>query len=561
MAFGRHDALVAEHLAAFGGGRPKDQGEGDSAFAVFARASDAIGCAVALQRALSVEDWPGSAVIRVRIALHTGEAELANGNYKGSAVHRCARLRGLADGGQIVVSEAVVQIARDQLPDDVTLLDLGVHALRGLVHPEHVYQLCHPELPADFPPLQSAAGRPRDLPSGADVRVPAALQSSGEGAFVGRVAELADLSDAWESAGTRGARIVLIRGEAGIGKSRLAAEFAMTVHERGATVLFGRCDEEALRPYQPFAEALSTYLRALPGDELQYRLGRSAVELGRLVPELTDSVPGLVDTAWSDAESQRFRLFEAVATLLAELAASAPALLVVDDLHWADNATLLLVRHLARHADAGKLVILGTYREENARLSSPFGDMLVTLDRAHVVTHVDVGGLDDAEVADLLEGSTTASRGAMLELAGGCATRRRAIRSSSARCWAAWATTARCSMPRASRWLVESSVDWASRVACVGSLRSVWRGCRSGRTRTHRSVGSRTRIHVDVVGAVTDADEERVLDVLEEAVHSGAGPRSALPGGRLHVLARLGASDALRRTDGGPPRATAPSCG
>ena len=173
VAFGRHDALVAEHLASFGGGRPKDQGEGDSAFAVFARASDAIGCAVALQRALSVEDWPGSAVIRVRIALHTGEAELANGNYKGSAVHRCARLRGLAHGGQIVVSEAVVQIVRDQLPDDVTLLDLGVHALRGLVHPEHVYQLCHPELPADFPPLQSAAGRPRDLPSGADVRVPA----------------------------------------------------------------------------------------------------------------------------------------------------------------------------------------------------------------------------------------------------------------------------------------------------------------------------------------------------------------------------------------------------
>ena len=296
----------------------------------------------------------------------------------------------------------------------------------------------------------------------------------------------------------------------------------MTVHERGATVLFGRCDEEALRPYQPFAEALSTYLRVLPGDELQYRLGRSAVELGRLVPELTDSVPGLVDTAWSDAESQRFRLFEAVATLLAELAASAPALLVVDDLHWADNATLLLVRHLARHADAGKLVILGTYREENARLSSPFGDMLVTLDRAHVVTHVDVGGLDDAEVADLLEGSTTASRGAMLELArrlrdetegnpfficqmlGRLGDNGEMLDAEGQQ--VAGGELGRLGVPSGVRGLVAQRVarlaDPAERVLTAASV--------VGREFTF-----------DVVGAVTDADEERVLDVLEEAVHAG----------------------------------------
>ena len=102
-AFARHDALVAEHLASFGGGRPRDQGEGDSAFAVFARASDAVECALALQRSMYAETWPEGATIRVRMALHTGEAELSKGNYKGSAVHRCARLRGLAHGGQIVV--------------------------------------------------------------------------------------------------------------------------------------------------------------------------------------------------------------------------------------------------------------------------------------------------------------------------------------------------------------------------------------------------------------------------------------------------------------------------
>jgi class 3 adenylate cyclase len=105
VAFERHDALVAEHLASFGGGRPRDQGEGDSAFAVFALARDALGCALALQRLMCAEAWPDGATIRVRMALHTGEAELSSGNYKGSAVHRCARLRGLAHGGQIVVSD------------------------------------------------------------------------------------------------------------------------------------------------------------------------------------------------------------------------------------------------------------------------------------------------------------------------------------------------------------------------------------------------------------------------------------------------------------------------
>src|SRR5437667_385048 len=252
VAFERHDALVAEHLASFGGGRPRDQGEGDSAFAVFARASEALGCALALQRAMFAEPWPEDATIRVRMALHTGEAELSKGNYKGSAVHRCARLRGLAHGGQIVLSESTAQIVRDQLAGDVTLRDMGVHELRGLLHPEHVYQLCHPELPTDFPPLQSGSGRPRDLLVGGQVPMPAP----------------------------------------------------------------------------------------------------------------SDRVPGLAQPGWSDADAERFRLFEAVATFLMELRVGAPALLVIDDLHWADRATLLLVRHLARHADLAGLVVLATCRDE-----------------------------------------------------------------------------------------------------------------------------------------------------------------------------------------------------
>ena len=524
VALERHDALVAEHLASYGGGRPRDQGEGDSAFAVFARASEALGCALALQRAMFAEPWPDDATIRVRMALHTGEAELSKGNYKGSAVHRCARLRGLAHGGQIVLSEATAQVVCDQLSGDVTLRDMGVHELRGLLHPEHVYQLCHPELPTEFPPLQSGSGRPRDLLVGGQVPLPAPLASSGGGVFVGRDAELAELEVEWDTPNAIGARMVLISGEPGIGKSRLAAQFAATVHERGATVLFGRCDEEALRPYQPFAEALSNYLRAFPADQLQYRLGRFVTELGRLVPELSDRVPGLAQPGWSDADAERFRLFEAVAAFLMELRLGAPVLLVLDDLHWTDKATLLLVRHLARHADLAGLVVLATYREEGASLPTPFADTLMALDREHSATHIRLRGLEDADVTALLDTTTSGGHPDSRTLALGRTLREGtegnpffigemlrhlaesgAIYEQDGR-WVSDARLDRLEVPRGVRGVVAQRVarliEPANRVLAAAAV-----------------IGREFRF--EVLAAVMDLDEESVLETLDDAVHAG----------------------------------------
>jgi class 3 adenylate cyclase len=522
-AFERHDALVAEHLASCGGARPRDQGEGDSAFAVFARASAAVACALALQRALYAEAWPPGASIRVRMALHTGEAELANGNYKGSAVHRCARLRGLAHGGQIVMSEATAQIVRDQLPRDVTLRDMGVHELRGLVRSERVYQLCHPELPGDFPPLQSGSGRPRDLPTGLQVPLPASLANRGEDAFVGRRAELAALERQWRTTGPLGARLVLVGGEAGIGKTRLAAQFAATAHERGSTVLFGRCDEEALRPYQPVAEALSSYLHALPADSIQYRLGRSATELSTLVPELSDRVPGAVGSSWSDAGSMRFRMFEAVALLLTELGTAAPVLLVLDDLQWADRATLLLVRHLTRHADLGRVLLLATHRDEATSSLTPFADMLIELDREHVVSHVRLTGLDDADVMALLDPGTRERPGARaLALAqtlrdgtdGNPFFVRETLRHLAENGdiyqedgkWVASTRLNRLGVPTGVRGVVAQRLarfsDAANRVFAAAAV-----------------IGREFRL--DVLNAVTDLDEESLFETLDDAVRAG----------------------------------------
>jgi len=399
VAFARHDALVTEHLEAFGGSRPRDQGEGDSALAVFARASDALGCAIVLQRSLHAEPWPAGAIIRVRMALHTGEAELANDNYKGSAVHRCARLRGLAHGGQVLLSDATAQLVRDHLPRDVTLRDMGTHELRGLHHAEHTFQVCVRDLPSEFPPLKSASVGPRDLLVGAAVPLPPAL-SPDDDVFVGRGAELAALHTAWDAADG----LLFVSGEPGIGKSRLAGCFAAEVHSSDATVLFGRCDEEALRPHQPFAEALSEYLRLYPDDELQYRLGRSAADLARLLPELTDRAP-TIEPQTRDTESDRFRSFDALAVFLSELGANARVLLVLDDLQWADAATLLLLRHVARHTDPARVTMLATYRQQPESARTPFASTLVDLDREHRGAHVELTGLTEPEVAALLGSS------------------------------------------------------------------------------------------------------------------------------------------------------------
>jgi class 3 adenylate cyclase len=163
-ALTRHDALAAAVIQQHEGYLVKHRGEGDSLFAVFARAADAVAAAVALQQSLGAEAWPADAAPRVRMALHTGDAALRDGDYFGAAVNRCARLRAVAHGGQLLLSSATQELVRDSLPEEVSLRDLGEHRLRDLARPERVFQLLHTDLPADFPPLASLNTLPNNLP-------------------------------------------------------------------------------------------------------------------------------------------------------------------------------------------------------------------------------------------------------------------------------------------------------------------------------------------------------------------------------------------------------------
>jgi predicted ATPase/class 3 adenylate cyclase/DNA-binding CsgD family transcriptional regulator len=197
------DATLAELLTLYNGVRPVEQGEGDSFVLAFARASDAVACALALQRA-------PLAPIRLRIGVNTGEIQLRDeGNYIGPTINRTARLRDLAHGGQTVLSAATESMVIDHLPADTWLTDLGTHALRDLPRPEKVVQLCHPDIRNEFPPLRTS-----DV-VGAQ-RLPSQLTS-----FVGREEQIEEVRRLLADN-----RLVTLTGAGGVGKTRLAVRVA-----------------------------------------------------------------------------------------------------------------------------------------------------------------------------------------------------------------------------------------------------------------------------------------------------------------------------------------------
>ena len=161
----RHDALLDAVIGAHGGRRVRERGEGDSIFAVFTSPSAAVAAVCAAGLALLAEPWPVETPIKVRMALHTGEAQWRDGDYYGPVVNRCARLRGLGHGGQILLSTATAALVRSNLPAGASLRGLGAHTLKGMDQGEEVFQLCHPNLPAAFPPLLSQETPNSNLPA------------------------------------------------------------------------------------------------------------------------------------------------------------------------------------------------------------------------------------------------------------------------------------------------------------------------------------------------------------------------------------------------------------
>src|SRR6266852_5992110 len=236
------------------------------------------------------------------------------------------------------------------------------------------------------------------------IPLPPSLFATASVDFVGREADLVQIQDVWQHAKDGRHQLVLVAGEPGIGKTRLSLEFARSGAAEGTTVLMGYSDEENLVPYQPFVECLSWYFRHCPEVELRGQLAviGGGGELAPFVPELRNRIPDLPSPLPMDPEGQRYRLFEAVAGMLAVASRTRPMLLLFDDLHWADRPTLLLLRHVMRSASMASIAIVATYRESELDRTHPLAEMLITLRRERAITRLALRGLKITHVKALV---------------------------------------------------------------------------------------------------------------------------------------------------------------
>ncbi len=383
-----HFRLLREAVASTGGHEVKNLGDG--LMVAFVSAVDALACAAAMQQAVHRYNEKGAAqplaaqALEVRIGLHVGEPIRDEEDYFGRCVVIARRLCERATGGQILVSELVHQLAGSR--GGHRFHELGALPLKGLSQPLAACELLWDPAPPPRFPLPPWLAIREQMP------------------FVGRGPHIEQLRKAWSRVQAGQRQLVLVSGEPGIGKTRLVAEFARAAHDEGAVVLLGRSTEETLTPYQPFVEALRLYVTAAPVHQLQAWMPPGGAELKRLVPELDERLPSLPAPLGGDAEGQRYRLFDAVASLLAAVSRAAPVVLLLEDIHWADKPTLLLLRYLVRFPEGARLFALGTYRETEITQNQPLAETIADLRRDQLFERLSLEGLGVDDVAELIRG-------------------------------------------------------------------------------------------------------------------------------------------------------------
>ena len=378
-----HFRLLRDAVTGAGGEEVKNLGDG--LMVAFTSVLAAVRCAAAMQQAVARHNaGERDAVLDVRIGLHVGEPIRDEDDYFGASVVVAKRLCDQANGGQIVASDLLRGLVGSR--GGFEFVPLGPLALKGLSEPVPAFEV------AWRAPVRTETVR--SLPPGLDQPTLAA--------YVGRTSERDELMKAWKVAVAGGTKLVMVAGEPGVGKTRLVAEVARSIYDDGAVVLFGRCTEEALIPYQPFVEALRDHAAASSTIELTDETRVGASQLARFVPDLGARLNVSDTDLRADPQSERFLLFEAVGAWLDAIAVRAPVVVVLDDLHWADSSTLQLLAFLARRHGEHHLLMLGTYRETDLARTHPLAETLADLRRERLVERVSLHGLDADTVAALI---------------------------------------------------------------------------------------------------------------------------------------------------------------
>ena len=317
--------------------------------------------------------------LSIRVGVSAGEVTEDDGDYFGDPVVEAARLCAAAEGGQILAAEVVRAMVGRHATQ--TFVEVGPLDLKGLPHPvDAVEVVWEPEVVPGTVPLPS--------------RLVAASNDAVFG-FVGRVEDLTEIDDALKSAtADRQARTVLISGEAGIGKTALVAQVARGVHARGVTVLLGRCTEELLVPYQPWIEVMGHLADARP-DLVECLSPAHRAALTRFLPALRDG-----SATDGDAETERLVLFEALVRVLELSAGDGSTLVILDDMHWSDAASVQALRHVVASSATLPVVLVCTYRDTDLARGDALTALLADFHRESRVSRRRLVGLDDQELIE-----------------------------------------------------------------------------------------------------------------------------------------------------------------
>lgn len=371
----RADELQAVHLRLLQGVVDECRGRvvkglGDGVLAVFDSAADAVDAAVEMQRRTTHYSARDDAIgpLVVKVGISTGDVAWdAQDDISGTAANEAARIQGLAEGGQILCADLTKLVARGR--GDHGYTSLGEFELKGLPHPVAVSEV-------RWEPIAERAAAP--LPEALAV-APVRL--------VGREREIDEVDAALQA----GRRMIVLSGEPGIGKTTIASAVARRIHERGGAVLFGRCDRDLAVPFHPLIEAIDAWVRSLD-DDVRGEQVRQFPMLARVSTHAARHVDAPPATASPPRE--QLALFDGIAEWLV----ACNALLVIDDVQWATDATTLLIRHLL--AQPGSAIrMLATVRSDE--VDSLLRDIIAEAETAGRLSRVEIGGLDQASVREL----------------------------------------------------------------------------------------------------------------------------------------------------------------
>lgn len=379
-----HDRIIGDALSSTGGRLVKNLGDG--ALAVFDSSVDAVVAGQRVQEGVALYNRESEEAreIGVRIGINAGEIATDSGDVIGLPVAVASRVCDKADGGQILITETVRSLIgrRARFP----FVSMGTHALKGVDEAVELWSIEDASQPA-------GSAIPTDVP------FPTFLARGIPTNLVGRGNQLAQLDTAYTDA-VDTVELVAVIGEPGIGKTSLTSTWCRTAADTGATVVAGRCTLDAALPYQPFVEMARTVLKARP--ELLLETGPAAGNVAQLVPGI--QIPaGLPVPIQTDPDTTKYLMAEAFAALLEPRDGEPTTVVVLDDLHWADEHSIGVLAHLARRDELTALLI-GTYRDTDLVRSHPLPQLLADLRREHRVVRIPLQRLSEDEVEEMISG-------------------------------------------------------------------------------------------------------------------------------------------------------------